>query len=165
MKKELKPDRRNLETLLEERLAKIAFSLDKSDEGIDLARVTEQLLRLHLGELNFSFAEENLKTLKGFMVFDKEYRQIVSASDLETEERIKLYLTMVSHVVLGHLGYGEPGQVRYQYRNPEGLPNDDRLEEQSAEKWMKTLLYSRLKSRCGQNNPMIHVLARIFPEF
>lgn len=154
---------RGLDNLLEERLLQ-ASRLTNSIEKIESLEKVEETLRLHLGELNFDFFEEELQDLKGFMVFEGDYRRIVFASDLDIHERIRLYLHLTGHIVLGHLGWGDHPQTRYESRNPSRLPPDDQIEDKLVGRWVNKLIYERLKTRCGSDNSLVQTLSIVIPE-
>src|SRR5262249_47324280 len=94
----------------------------------------ERLLRRHLEELRFSFGQEPLVDLAGFLIAENGCHAIVVAADLDAPARIFLYLHCLGHLALGHVP--EPKlSVAYEFRDRWRLPPDQQARETAADQW------------------------------
>jgi len=99
----------------------------------------EALLRRHLEELRFTFGDEPLDDLSGFLICEDGNRALIAASDLDACTRISLYLHCLGHLALGHLD-GEHLSVTYEFRDRWRLAPPEQVREAAADVWALRLL-------------------------
>jgi hypothetical protein len=99
----------------------------------------EHLLRRHLEELRFTFGDEPLDDLQGFLICENGNRALITAADLDPYARIFLYLHCLGHLALGHVD-GEHLSVSYEFRDRWRLPPHEQAREAAADAWALTLL-------------------------
>src|SRR5262245_9464612 len=116
------------------------------------AEEAERLLRRHLEELRFSFGEEPLVDLAGFLIAENGCHAIVVAADLDAPARIFLYLHCLGHLALGHVP--EPTlAVTYEFRDRWRLPPDQQARETAADQWALRLLQRLLDPTPQASSP------------
>ena len=99
----------------------------------------EGLLRHHLEELRFSFGEEPLADLEGFLICEDGCRAIITAADLTPTARIFLYMHCLGHIALGHVD-DRRLSVTHEFRDRWRLPPDQQVRETAADDWALSLL-------------------------
>jgi hypothetical protein len=99
----------------------------------------EALLRRHLEELRFTFGDEPLDDLGGFLICEDGNRALITASDLDAPARILLYLHCLGHLALGHVD-GDRLSVTYEFRDRWRLAPAEQVREAAADEWALRLL-------------------------
>jgi hypothetical protein len=99
----------------------------------------ERLLRRHLEELRFTFGDEPLADLEGFLICEDGNRALITAGDLDPYARIFLYLHCLGHLALGHVD-GARLSVTYEFRDRWRLPPHEQAREAAADAWALQLL-------------------------
>jgi hypothetical protein len=97
------------------------------------------LLRRHLEELRFTFGDEPLDDLQGFLICEDGNRALITARDLNPTARSFLYLHCLGHLALGHVD-GERLSVSYEFRDRWRLPPHEQAREAAADDWTFQLL-------------------------
>jgi hypothetical protein len=99
----------------------------------------ERLLRRHLEELRFTFGDEPLDDLRGFLICENGNRALITAADLDPHARISLYLHCLGHLALGHVD-GDHLSVSYEFRDRWRLPPGEQVREAAADAWARQLI-------------------------
>src|SRR2546430_789886 len=107
------------------------------------AEQAERLLRRHLEELRFSFGEEPLVDLAGFLISENGCHAILVAADLDARARIFLYLHCLGHLALGHVPARQLA-VTYEFRDRWRHPPHQQARETAADQWALRLLQQLL---------------------
>jgi hypothetical protein len=92
-----------------------------------------------LEELRFTFGDEPLDDLQGFLICENGNRALITAADLDPHARIVLYLHCLGHLALGHVD-GEHLSVTYEFRDRWRLPPHEQAREAAADAWALGLL-------------------------
>ena len=126
-----------------------ASSAAVADPGLE--RV-EALLKRHLEELHFSFGDEPLVDLEGFLICEDGCRAIIAAEDLDPCRRIFLYLHCLGHLALGHIDERRLS-LTYELRDRWRLPPHLQARETAADAWALRLLDQPRESAGRRANP------------
>jgi len=108
----------------------------------------ERLLRRHLEELRFTFGDEPLDDLQGFLICEDGNRALIAAADLGPDARSFLYLHCLGHLALGHVD-GTRLSVTYEFRDRWRLPPAEQAREAAADAWAHQLLAYALAPQHG----------------
>ncbi len=94
----------------------------------------EQVIKQLMEEHNFTFASDDLPTLKGFLIVEDGECVISVAKDLGRDERLFLYFHMLGHIALGHVPPDESTTI-YEFRDRSPLPLHVRFQESRVDSW------------------------------
>jgi hypothetical protein len=133
--------------------------------AIDEATRLEALLRLHLGELNVSFAEVPMpEPFTSMLLSEYGSHRIVFASGLGAAGRVMDLLHLFGHAALYDCGFGSGHEIVYETADRGCLPTAAQWEERLADMWVLALLASLQHGSRNHGGALFQGLTRVLGE-